>query len=462
MNMKKIIALFLIAHSAFVFAPFVDLKTKSSSPLLYNMVDIRAKNVYFAVSPFGGRSFDGNHIAEALTMNGQSYFTLNEQGAAGALEVSADMNPIWMDLTSVVAGGAALGSYNSSVSLKPELKTAGALLHFYVKSDSFFFDVRSAVVQNKTNIVITETGGGDGVFNNIESFADAMVNSDWSYGRMGVEQKKTGLDNIQVKLGFVTDFDMSETTTLMGYLLAEIPTGKASNSEWVFEPRVGKNHFGIGLGFDEYYVKESDQIMVGVNWRYFFGAKEKRSFDLKNKPWSRYMRVITIPSTGAAQGTAGSGINYFTVDGTVTPGSQVNAYLRYAHTVDKLRVEIGYNFFFKQKEKISDLVDFANEFGIRDLYAMNHRTLNTANIKTQMVAALNSNTYSQDPGEAIAKTDLDLDSGAALTQMVSSLAARLEYVGESARFGIGGSVDGAHTRSSYAAWNLWANVGVLF
>ena len=461
MNIKmNIIGVIGVMTFAVASAQGLSIRSKISSPTLYNAMDLSARDSYLSIAPFLGKSFNPVHMAEAFTMNGKAYFSLNEQGAtAESPTVLADMNPIIIGLTTLGVGSGNTGDYKSTVELKPELKHYGALLHFYKKYNKFFGDVRSAVVSTHTQVNIIETGGGNGAFGSMKTFEDAVSNKDRKYGKMGSLQKKKGLENIQIMLGVINRFDDDAAThapsnnMLTGYVLAEIPTGKGTTAEWVFEPRVGNNHGALGAGFEEYYVNDTATIVVGVAWRKFFDAKEKRSFDLKGKPWSRYIRVLSLP----APGTASFGIDYLTLDATVNPGQQMDAYLRWVKKWNNVQGELSYNFFYHQKETLSNVADFASSFGIYDAYS-------SSNTITASSATINTYNPVEDTAAnvAIEKDDLDLDSAAVGTQAVSSVATRLEYCKDSMRLGIGGSVETAHSKAAYAAWNCWMNVAVLF
>ena len=468
MNMKKIIVSFIVLQSLSVAAvSLLDFRTKSSSPLLYNMMDLDGRDWFASAAIIGSRSFDHESLASNMTITGKHYFKLDETGSGTtALVANGDMNPIWFGLTSTNGSGTG-GDYQSTVELEPVVRLCGALLHFYKKCDKYFLDIRSAVLRCRAQVKITETGGGNGDAANtagvtIKDFAGAMSNSDWNYGKMGDLQKKVGLDNIQIKIGaFVGDSEGDFSDRKLGlYLLGEIPTGKGTKSEYAFEPRVGKNHFGLGLGFDEYYIDDNNQVVLGANWRYLFGAQEKRSFDLKDKPWTRYIQLVSMPTDSTTKGTLQKGINLMTLDATVTLGHQLNGYLRWTKRWDNVQVELGYNLFYRQAEKISDVADFANDFGIENLYSGNGSTMNQADMNTFIGDAINA--VREDPGVAISKTDLDLSSGAVGVQVTSSVAARVEYIKDRIRFGLGGSVEASHVTTSFPMWNTWINFGTMF
>jgi hypothetical protein len=423
------------------------------------MIDLSGKDYHASASAFTGKSFDPNHIASAMTMNGKPYFTLNEKGASTTSEtVDGDINPKWLALTTTAQ------DYKSTVEFVPQIRTSGALLHFYKKCENYFMNVQSAILECRSRVDILETvlGGAIAANSTIASYKEAMNNSEWKYGKIGSENKKIGLDNIQLQIGMFANQNKAETDRVLAIALAvEIPTGKGTTAEYVFEPRVGGNHFGLGIGFDDYYKNETSQIVFGVHYRYLFSATETRSFDLLDKPWSRYIRVISIPTSTTSSGVEAHGINALTLQAQVTPGHQLNSYVRWAEQWNKINFELGYNFFFKVKERISAVQNFASEFGIKNLLTLGS-TINKAAMNANFLNTTFITSLVQDPGVAITQNDLDLDSAAVGLQAISSISARLEYVGDLAQYGIGGSVEGAHSKHAYASWNLWINAGVQF
>ena len=461
MNMHKIILTIACLQSVIAFSTSAfDVRRTCSPALLYSMMDLSEKDRHVKAAFFATGSFDSRHIASAITISGKPYFTLSEQGSSTSLIVDGDMSPKWFGLTTTNQ------DYKSVVELNPQIRSYGMLLHFYKKSEHYFVNIQSALLECRTHLKILETILS-GTFTSdraVTTFQSAMNQSDWKYGKMGSEQKKIGLENIQLQLGMFLGDVAHSNCVLAVSTFVEIPTGKGTKAEWAFEPRVGSNHFGVGFGFDDYFKNETNQFVFGANYRYFFAATEKRSFDLKNNPWSRYMSVISIPTAVGTLGAVSAGINALTLDAKVHPGHQLNSYMRWSKKWESVAFELGYNFFLKSKEKISDTANFASEFGVCNLADSNGSTGNGMKINTNLTLpdTFIQNKMAQDIGVAIVKEDLDLKSAAVGTQAVSSVAARLEYCKDSMRLGIGGSVEAAHSKAAYAAWNCWMNVAVLF
>ncbi len=175
-----------------------------------------------------------------------------------------------------------------------------------------------------------------------------------AFGKICGKRKHTGVADIELKLGY--DYVNCETHHLSGYIGGVFPTGNRPKGEWVFEAIVGNNkHFGIltgGLwGFEVWSGCSNNALRfeLEVNSRYLFPRTETRSFDLKNRPWSRYMLVYTSADNAAA-GVADWGINHFTRDFRIKPHFQHSFNLGLVYNHCAFEGEIGYNFWARQGE----------------------------------------------------------------------------------------------------------------
>ena len=108
--------------------------------------------------------------------------------------------------------------------------------------------------------------------------------------------KKSGVDDICIKLGYDFIRDENEHAGIYGLVFA--PTGKGTKAKYLFEPLVGSRHVGAGLGFNaDALIYECDaysvDLLVDARYAYFFKHKEWRSIDLFNGDWSRYLLSCT-------------------------------------------------------------------------------------------------------------------------------------------------------------------------
>lgn len=128
--------------------------------------------------------------------------------------------------------------------------------------------------------------------------------------------------DLQFELGYNLLLDEDYHMGVSGLFVA--PTGKKPEGTWLFEP-LGTNggHFGLGGAVTSHYTmwRSEDEethldIAVDAEISHLFGAKQTRTFDLKNKPLSRYLLAKKMKPTVAGSLTAGE------TSGSTTPSLQ--------------------------------------------------------------------------------------------------------------------------------------------
>ncbi len=432
----------------------------TSSPLLYKQMDYAHKQASFEIEPWLSGMFDPEHTMANLGINGQSVMTLSQQGAG-------DINPEWI----LLAASNADRDYTSTITLDPELFMFGALLHFYKQYDYIFFDFKTAVLNCKTQVKITEVGGHNGGMQDFQGEVlydayDAFTQGDWKYGKFGNQESMTGLDNIQFTIGSSGQLGSSAPDHchmfLAGFGIVEIPTGTGTRGEFLFEPQVGTNHWAFGFGTDFMLVSEDEYSLVaGGNYRYILQNWETRSFDLtENGQWSRYLALDTIADIPGSPVPGLPGINLFTQDALIHGRSQVTAYARLQKRWEHCLFELSYNYFYSQAELITETDTIASGFGIYDIQSGGGLT--TASTAT-IADALDPSQYVADVDPVtLVTSDLDLTSGAASRWGSNTVAARLQHVRGNCNYGFGGSVDIAATQQAMSSWSVWANFELLY
>ncbi|MBP6870030.1 hypothetical protein KBC04_04055 [Candidatus Babeliales bacterium] len=455
--MKKIVtvmACIFTMQELYSISSFMSHRVTSSSPLLYKVMDYSEQQLSVEFEPWVGGMFDPAHTIANLAPQGTSDVRLDQLG-------HGDMNPQWIYL------GNQPRDYASVIELTPEISMFGLLFDFYKQFEYWYFDVKTALMRCKTNINITEVGGGNG---KLESVYDqpiydaygAFTQTDWKYGKLGQENTFVGLDDIQVTVGSVAHMHSFSNdrcaTYFSGFGLVEVPTGKGTQAEWLMEPLVGTNHWGLGFGADVLVLTEKGfGLTFGGNYRYLFSAWETRSFDLVgNGPWSRYLAVQLLADQNANSGLPG--INLFTQDALIDGNSQITMYARFQKKfVEGCLFEFGYNYFYTQAQRISDVTTIAPGYGILDMNSM----LGGSGV-TASHAQINQAYPSQDLSTVeLVTSDLDLNSGAAGAWASSLLAARLQRMEDGYNYGIGGSVEMAHSAQAISSWSVWLNFEIL-
>lgn len=459
--MKKIciVGMLIFGSQLHCYSSIMNHRLVTSEPLLFKQDDYSKfddKTLSFEIAPWGSGMFDPTHTMSNLGVNGTSSMVLDQQGAG-------DINP-----ELILLGSATIGrDYLSTVNLTPKMYMFGGLFHLYKQFENVFFDIRTALINCRTQIVIDEVGGGNGGMTQpdgtvITNAQEAFTQADWNYGKFGTVQNKTGLDNIQLMVGGsgeMGSFSSSSWNSFAaGFLLLEIPTGKGSQAEWLFEPQVGTNHCGLGFGADFMTVSDSQwSIVAGGNYRYLFGNNEVRSFDLdQNGLWSRYLALQEIAQIGDGPINGLPGINLFTQDAQVDGRSQITLYARLQKRWEHCLFEVSYNFFHTQQETVT-LVDDAIESGFGVYYVTDFGGVTTAHLATIAQA---TPAFDAAPVTLIV-SDLDLATGAAGAWTSNMVAARLQYICDNVTFGLGGSAEMAHSVQALSSWSVWLNFEVL-
>ena len=458
--MKKIclVGMLVFGSELHSYSSIMNHRLVTSEPLLFKQDDYSKfddKTLSFEIAPWGAGMFDPKHTMANIGVNGTDSMVLNQLGGG-------DINP------ELILLGAATEdrNYLSTVTLTPKMYMFGGLFHLYKQFENVFFDIKTALINCRTHIVIDEVGGGNGGMSEVDGTVitnaqEAFTQADWNYGKFGTVQNTTGLDNIQVMLGGSGEIGSSShswNSFLAGFLLLEIPTGKGSQAAWLFEPLVGTNHCGVGFGADFMGVSDSQwSIVAGGNYRYLIANSETRSFDLApNGAWSRYLALQSIAELGSGPVNGLPGINLFTQDALIDGRSQVTLYARLQKRWEHCLFELSYNFFYTQQETIT-FIDESIDAGYGVYYVTDFGGVTTAHLAkiSQATPAFDATPIT------LVTSDLDLASGAAGAWMSNMVAARLQYICDKVTFGLGGSAEMAASVQALSSWSVWLNLEVL-
>lgn len=235
----------------------------------------------------------------------------------------------------------------------------------------------------------------------LRSMKEALVQDCWNFGKIDHKKRsKTRLAFIQVQIG--QEWVDTDHCHFAPYFGITIPTGNTPKSKYVFEPIVGNgNHFGILWGFlggIEVWKDNHHDIAINIEneivMQYLFSKTHKRSVDLRNKPWSRYIEVYENNQQATQANDLGvmnlqsiflasPGINLLTLDLKVKPGFNLtsNMAVVFAHRPydSGLDAELGYNLYARQAECIS-----LNKFCQTSAAIKDHVGLGVTNPKRNM------------------------------------------------------------------------------
>lgn len=371
------------------------------------------------------------------------------------------------------------------------------------KGRGWWMSLSFPVVQVKNNMHFHEnilnSGGGvipqdqlpEGIiaYPNLET---AFQQETWEYGKieMGGSLKKTGVADIDLRFGYEwLQYDPYHLESFVGIV---IPTGNRPKAEHLFEPIIG-NGGHVGLEWGAVYsmkiweCEEREAMLTmehsAVN-KYLFKREQKRSLDLKYKPWSRYIQLYENLEAAQAAGTTADafsftpGINILTRDVDVTPGYQFQLNSAFIFDWRGFELEGGFNFFARRAECV-ELADTFEEtaairaFGgqgftnpVRDMTGnpFLELTINDPDIENnRFILPVPVANYSQ---SIIKAADLDLNSAATPPILAYTIYGNLAYIFDINEWPFfidaGGSYTFAHENSVADRWTVWGKFGLAF
>lgn len=409
----------------------------------------------FYVKPFFMGSTNKKQLSRYFLPNNKTCVTLDESG-------HGNIDPLWLNVISPNGS-----FYTSTLSLAPERKVAGMLFTFYANiTQTIWLGINTAAMQVNNNAHLCETDRTQpGTIPGFENAYQAFNNSAWCAGKISACNLKIGgLDDIQFKLGY--DILKNDESHASLYLVATAPTGKRPNAQYLFEPLVGSKNgsFGVGLNAEVGLCDFKDKtcaFMVDLKYRYIFGATERRSFDLcNNGDWSRYLLVVTADQLLNSQ----PAINLLTVPTHVTPRSTIDLWTAINIPVCNFNVEIGYDFWWRQSEKICKKCPIVAGYGIQTLALCTSGS--SASTATICQAAQGSNvTVTDATFTPITDADLNLNSAAHPNAHSQKLYLDLGYtfndICSTPIIGLGVSYEFA-TKHALSQWGTWLTAGLSY
>lgn len=380
-----------------------------------NKADMKTCYGLFTITPEYLRSFQARHIAELLFCGSLVERTCNFPNLAFKVQGSKVLN---RDQQAWLADYFYLPTdFESTININPKIDTFLVDFNLYVGFDTWvpglFFRAHAPMTNTRWDLRFCEgniTSGINGydpgyfndtfitntaaqtiigiprndLLNNFEQFIfgqksitgiptinyEPLRNARMSSYRL----TKSRLAEIQLAFGynFLLDPNYHLGLELRGY----IPTGNEPHGEFLFEPIVGNGHHAeLGLGLTSHWGFWYDDcnarnlsIYLDANFTHMFKSCQRRTFDLRDKPLSRYMLAMaTYPPTenliadvNNVQITPESQFknkftpvaNLTTIPVDVSVALQADIALKLAFTSENFQWDVGYDFWYKSREKI--------------------------------------------------------------------------------------------------------------
>lgn len=299
--------------------------------------------------------------------------------------------------------------FQSSIHVKPRVHSLLANFDLYCGLDNIspglYFRIHAPVVHTSWNLDVCEivdnhgdNGYNPGYFNAIGVERDDLLPNFLSFVSGCQTPDINGitfhpLTSAKIKPHHSEVTKLSEIQTALGYnflysrcyhlgvdIRMSIPTGNRPEGEFLFEPIVGNCHHweaGIGLtghvvAWEDVCTEESFAIHSVINITHLFNTRQRRIFDLKNKPLSRYMLAAKVNNDivdnlrGSVDGIPTSpsfqfGNEYTSVANLTTfevntnVHAQVDMIFMFTYAKERFSWNIGYGFWSQSCENIKPL-----------------------------------------------------------------------------------------------------------
>lgn len=467
---------------------------------MYARID--GKHGAFQVVPFGGRSGEARRLASYFMPFCKAELLVQGGGDPDTADRDIDARVFNIHTTDVNV------NFKSRICFRPQQSVAGVGLNWRQKlsrndeEKGFWFEASMPIVRVRNAVKLSETVLESGGSVDTTDYPTAQANmtsafqqAAFNFGRVPCNcndgLSKTGVADLDLRIGYGWMGDA--ICNMESYLGVLIPTGNKVTGCNIFEPIVGHNHhvgfeFGSSFAYQVWINEEKERalwIETSIHSIYFDKNTQRRSFDVKYSPWSRYLPVYTSFAQAQAANTASMtnkgytlytpGINVFTQDVKVHGRFQRTLNTAIAYQSSHFMAEGGYNFFVRDAECVElcnwcNTVAFLADSSVDSastgdaIGATNRfRSINKQNTDNDKVFLADGSNYN---ATVIKQEDLDLSSAAAPAQMQHTFYGTVGYRWDDREYplfvSLGGSYEFASDNSGMDRWLVWGKIGMSY
>lgn len=421
--------------------------------------DIEKTNAFQATTQYQ-HSFNSKKLKRYFLMKDRDSLVVRGDTHAGTSPVT-DVRAEWLGLPT---------NFQGTLTLAPEqwqmCTSITARRSFNFEGTTFFdnmwgfVEIPIVLMQNDMKFKqesVTNAAAATVAVRDIET---AFNNTDWNYQKIKTgKQDKTKIG--EVRLGFGKTFLSNGRAHVASYSAVSLPTTSKQTNEYMFTPQAGLNgHIAFiwGASFQLPLSRKTDMndtcLFLDFENTFFLRNKQYRTFDLKNKEWSRFLLMRKKDQT---TNTTTPGVNVLTQKVRVSPYAIINASGGVRFHVGSAEAEIGIGAWGHNEERIKLTSLWEENYGIAGT------TTNTsASASTIKTLGADDTTFTP-----IKETDINFKSGASLATAVyrvhGSIGSRGRGKNNNGLFGCGFFVEIPHNNTkAFSQWGFWAKVGGAF
>jgi len=368
-------------------------------------------------------------------------------------------------------------NFSGYFSINPQQRQAGFLIEYHTDLGKFIdieflkdfwlgISVPVIGAENKLNLEQCTVKNPDTKFPH--DIVEAFCQPRWNFSKICSTRSTIGISEVSIRAGKA--YYSRDNFQLIYFTGLSIPTSSRQDAEYMFDSYIGYNgHFGIETGLNTQIVLNKDDsvyaicFFANVETVFLFTNKQCRTFDLKCKPWSRFMQFVR--KDGPPDVTC-PGVNILTMKVRVCPYNMTDFSAGWRIKSENFEFEIGYSLWGHSNEKLKFLKYWDEtmgfqEWGITGTYNAQTSTAVTASNSTINCQASNDHEFTP-----ITQCDIDLNSGKARSAINHkahfSIGALHEGNNINAFFGGGAFVELPQENTALNRWGFWLKCGAVF
>lgn len=296
---------------------------------------------------------------------------------------------------------------------------------------------------------------------------EAFRQTGLKYGRIDGTQKKDGMADFKIRFG--RNAVVRDDLFVSQYVGVIVPTGNRRTAEYMWEAIVGNGHHaGIDWGnTTQICVHEANRcnwwVTNVLSGNYLFENTQKRSLDLYNGPWTRYLAMFENSATRATNQRT-FGINLMTQDVKVSPGFALGMASQVSLVGKNWNINLGIINRFRQAEEVQLAQAWEEGPMIADLAEPAGVPGEVAPLR-KMGRGIDLTGIASDSNIFIKESDINLNSAAHPSVLSSTIHASAAYFnnGEfSQNYELGGSVDTSRQNAGISRWNVFGRLLISF
>ena len=473
--MKKIYIIVVTTLCSTVSAEITEKKTARSFYSMQPLFNLGTriggwKSILFSKSPTTGlrltgattQSYKSQKMAQYFLFDHQESLTVRGSAHDDYASNTTNIQAEWLGLSHTFEG---------TLSLKPSYKSRGfmitakqSLQNFFdwsfLQRCSLFFEL--PVVHNETNLAFTQTNisGAGAETDSVHDILTAFNNSEWKHQRISTKPLKEWALS-EIRLGMSNTFLSSDRALVAMISAFSIPVAKKNKNKYMFEPQAGCNgHPGIissvhmALPLSDENAETHFSLFLDAEHLFLMRTHRYKTFDLKNKPWSRFLKLrvkdqqpdVTIPA-----------MNVLTRKVRFSPYSQFDVLVGGKITGTYATFELAFGAWGHYKGRIK----FTDTW--QEIYGIAGNAANTSASKST-IGKQEENDIHFTP---ITEADLDINSALSPAQVIYKTHATITLCPSGkdhpafATLGWQMQIPGNNT-NGFRTWTLWGSVGGSF